>query len=69
MINKYLERRVRILNSIDPFHFTPEEMKRLYIFMPLWYMKHIFAMAVNQGLYLKHIDDNGEIYYSLNKKI
>ena len=67
IFNKEINRRVIVLSSIDPYHFTPEEIKKLYIFMPLWYMRLICNDAVKQGLYLKHLDKNGEVYYSLNK--
>ncbi len=67
--NKWLNKKVEALNSIDPYHFDINDIKKLYSFSPMWFLKHICKMTVRQKLYLQHTDENDNIYYSLNTNL
>jgi len=68
LIDRWLEKKVRVLESIDPNHFTAKELTKFYNFIPLPLMKYLCAMAVKQRLYNQHLEKSGEIYFSLNKE-
>lgn len=67
MFKKFLNKRIKAIENIDPKKFTPKNLQDFYVFLPIWFINFLCKMAVKQGVYNKNYDEKGKIYYSLNK--
>lgn len=67
MFKKFLNKKIKVIETTNPENFTPKKLKEFFGILPIWLIKIFCNMAVREGLYVKNYNEKGEVYYSLKK--